>query len=47
MGMGRTFIAGSGAFLHAPEDADIALILNTENHLNDDDLFALMQARMG
>lgn len=46
-GDGPHFYRWQRRFLHAPEDADIALILNMENHLNDDDLFALMQARMG
>ena len=46
-GDGPHFYRWQRRFLHAPEDADIALILKMENHLNDDDLFALMQARMG
>ena len=46
-GDGPHFYRWQRRFQDAPEDADIALILNMENHLNDDDLFALMQARVG
>lgn len=45
-GDGPHFYKWQRRFIDAPEDADIMLILNMENHLDDDELFALMQARM-
>ena len=46
-GDGPHFYKWQRQFLDAPEDAGIMLILNMENHLNNDELFRLMQARMG
>ncbi|MGN0773358.1 MAG: glycosyl hydrolase 115 family protein [Candidatus Ventricola sp.] len=45
-GDGPHFYQWQRRFLDAPEDAGVMLILNMENHLNNDELFALMQARM-
>ena len=45
-GDGPHFYEWQRRFLDALEDADVMLILNMENHLNNDELFALMQARM-
>ena len=46
-GDGPHFYQWQRRFLDAPEDAQIMLILNMENHLDNDELFALMQARLG
>jgi len=46
-GDGPHFYHWQRRFIDAPEDASIMLILNMENHLDNDELFALMQARMG
>ncbi len=45
-GDGPHFFRWQRQFIDPPEDASIMLILNMENHLNDDALFALMQSRM-
>ena len=44
-GDGPHFYQWQRRFLDAPEDAQIMLILNMENHLDNDELFALMDAR--
>lgn len=44
-GDGPHFYQWQRRFIDAPEDAQIMLILNMENHLNNDALFALMDAR--
>lgn len=44
-GDGPHFYQWQRCFLDAPEDAQIMLILNMENHLDNDELFALMDAR--
>jgi len=46
-GDGPHFYQWQRQFIDAPEDASIMLILNMENHLDNDELFKLMQARMG
>ena len=46
-GDGPHFYRWQRQFIDPPEDAQIMLILNMENHLNNDELFTLMQARMG
>ena len=46
-GDGPHFYQWQRQFIDPPEDAGIMLILNMENHLDDDELFHLMQARMG
>lgn len=45
-GDGPHFYAWQRRFIDPPEDASIMLILNMENHLDNDELFALMQSRM-
>ena len=45
-GDGPHFYHWQRRFIDPPEDAEIMLILNYENHLDNDELFALMQARM-
>ena len=45
-GDGPHFYQWQRRFIDSPEDAGIMLILNMENHLNNDELFDLMQARM-
>ena len=45
-GDGPHFYRWQRQFIDPPEDAQIMLILNMENHLNNDELFTLMQARM-
>ena len=45
-GDGPHFYRWQRRFMDPPEDADIMLILNMENHLDNDALFALMRARM-
>lgn len=45
-GDGPHFYQWQRRFLDAPEDAGIMLILNMENHLDNDELFAQMKARM-
>lgn len=44
-GDGPHFYQWQRRFLDAPENAQIMLILNMENHLDNDELFALMDAR--
>ncbi len=44
-GDGPHFYRWQRRFLDAPEDAQIMLILNMENHLDNDELFLLMDAR--
>ena len=46
-GDGPHFYLWQRRFIDPPEDAGIMLILNMENHLDNDELFAMMQARMG
>ena len=46
LGDGPHFYRWQRRFLDAPEDAGIMLILNMENHLDNDELFRNMQARM-
>ncbi len=45
-GDGPHFYHWQRRFGDAPEDADIMLLLNIRNHMDNDELFALMQARM-
>lgn len=45
-GDGPHFYRWQRRFMDPPEDASIMLILNMENHLDNDALFALMRARM-
>lgn len=45
-GDGPHFYQWQRRFIDPPEDASILLLLNLENHLNNDELFALMRARM-
>lgn len=45
-GDGPHFYQWQRRFLDAPEDAGILLILNMENHLDHDELFAAMDARL-
>lgn len=45
-GDGPHFYQWQRRFIDPPEDASIMLILNMENHLDNDELFALMQARI-
>ena len=45
-GDGPHFYRWQRRFIDAPEDASIMLLLNLENHLDNDGLFALMQARV-
>ncbi|MBQ8200446.1 MAG: glycosyl hydrolase 115 family protein [Clostridia bacterium] len=44
-GDGPHFFQWQRKFIDPPQDAQIMLILNMENHLDNDELFALMQAR--
>ena len=44
-GDGPHFYRWQRRFMDPPEDASIMLILNMENHLDNDELFALMRAR--
>lgn len=44
-GDGPHFFHWQRRFIDTPEDAQIMLILNMENHLDNDELFALMDAR--
>ena len=44
-GDGPHFYQWQRRFLDSPEGAQIMLILNMENHLDNDELFALMDAR--
>lgn len=46
-GDGPHYFRWQRRFLDPPEDAGIMLILNMENHLNNDEIFAAMEARMG
>lgn len=46
LGDGPHFYGWQRRFLDAPEDTGIMLILNMENHMDDDALFSLMKARM-
>ncbi len=45
-GDGPHFYAWQRRFLDPPEDAGIMLILNMENHLNNEELFEAMESRM-
>lgn len=47
LGDGPHFYEWQREFLYAEEDRRVMLILNMENHLTDDELFALMDARWG
>lgn len=47
LGDGPHFYRWQREFLYSEEDRRVLLILNLENHLKDDELFALMEAKWG
>jgi hypothetical protein len=47
LGDGPHFFKWQREFLYAEEDRRVLLVLNMENHLTDDELFALMEAKWG
>jgi len=47
LGDGPHFYQWQREFLYAEEDRRVMLILNMENHLQNEELFALMESRMG